>query len=64
MAPIIEIPVDGRDIFMTEVLEINHNLYAVGFTKYKEWLYLKGIREVEGLDQNEVAAMFNRVGPC
>jgi hypothetical protein len=62
MAPIIEIPVEGRDIFMTEVLEINHNLYAVGFTKYKEWLYLKGIREVEGLDINEVSAMFNRVG--
>ncbi len=62
MAPICEIPVNGRDVFMTEVLEINHNLYGVGFTKYKEWLYLKGIRELEGLSEEEATAMFNRVG--
>ena len=62
MAPITEIPVNNRDIFMTEVLEINHNLYGVGFTKYKEWLYIKAIRELEGLDEDEALAMFNRVG--
>lgn len=62
MAPIVDFPVSGRDIFMTEVLEINHNLYAVGFTKYKDSLYLKGIRELDGLDESEALALFNRVG--
>ncbi len=62
MAPITEIPVNNRDIFLTEVLEINHNLYGVGFTKYKEWLYLKSIRELEGLDEDEIMATFNRIG--
>jgi hypothetical protein len=62
MAPICEFPVNGREIFMNEVLEINHNLYGVGFTKYKEWLYLKGIRELDGLDEAEATALFNRIG--
>lgn len=62
MSPIMEFPVQNRDLFMTEVLEINHGLYAVGFTKHKEWLYIKAIRELEDLSEAELVAMFNRVG--
>jgi hypothetical protein len=62
MAPISELPVSGRDIFLTEVLELNHNLYGVGFTKYQEWIYIKGIRELDGLSEEEATAMMNRVG--
>ena len=62
MAPICEFPAENQTEFMREALEINHTLYGVGFTKHKNWLYIKGIRELDGLDENEAYAMFNRVG--
>lgn len=62
MAPVMEIPVDNLGAFCKELLEINHTLYGVAFTINKNWCYIKMIREVEGLDENEVSAMLNRVG--
>ncbi|MBN2727666.1 MAG: YbjN domain-containing protein [Bacteroidales bacterium] len=62
MGPITQIPVENRDIFMTEVLEINHTLYGVAFSKYKEWLYIRAIRELDGLDEHEANSMFTRIG--
>ena len=31
-------------------------------TKYKDWIYMKSIRELEGLDEDEMMATLNRVG--
>jgi len=62
MAPICQIPTANREAFFKESLEINHQLYGVSFTVYKDWLYLKMIRELAGLDQNEAMAMLNRTG--
>ncbi len=62
MAPVVELPPNNRDIFYAEILEINHKLYGVGMTKYENWIYMKTIRELDGLNEKEAMAMFNRVG--
>ncbi len=62
MAPVVEIPVSNRETFFREILDINHKLYGVGMTAYGDWIYIKTVRELDGLDQAEAAAMFNRVG--
>ena len=61
MAPICQVPAHNAEAFYTEILETNHNLYGVGFTKFNEWIYIKGIREVDGIDEAEITSMFNRV---
>jgi hypothetical protein len=62
MAPISEIPATGKEAFYEEVLTINHDLYGVGFTKFENWIYIKIIRELEDLSEDEAFAMFNRIG--
>ncbi len=62
MAPICQVPLVNQMEFFKEALEINHTLYGVAFTVFKGWLYLKMIREVHGLDRDEVLAMLNRTG--
>jgi hypothetical protein len=62
IAPICEVPVNNQQLFTKELLEANHSLYGVGFTIYKEWAYIKSIRELMGLDKTEVMSTFDRVG--
>jgi len=62
MSPICDIPQTNRDAFFTEVLEINHTLYGVAFTKFKEKLYIKTIRELEGISEGEMLAQLRRIG--
>lgn len=62
MSPICEIPAVNTQAFFQEILEINHKLYGVGMTKYENWIYIKVIRELEGIDEKEMLAMFNRIG--
>jgi hypothetical protein len=62
IAPICEVPVNNQHLFTRELLEANHSLYGVGFTIYKDWAYIKSIRELMGLDKTEVMSTFDRVG--
>jgi hypothetical protein len=62
MGPISPVPQTRTQEFFQEVLEINHNLYGVGMTKFKDWIYIKTIRETNGLDENEITAQMNRIG--
>lgn len=62
MAPVCGIPASNTQAFYQEVLEINHTLYGVGFTKFKEGIYIKSIREVSGLDKSEILATMRRIG--
>jgi hypothetical protein len=62
MAPVCEIPANRTQEFLQEILEINHNLYGVGMTKYENWIYIKTIRELDGISEDEMFAMFNRIG--
>jgi hypothetical protein len=62
IAPVMQIPDNNQTAFFRELLELNHSFYGVAFTIFKDWVYIKMIRELEGMDQNEALAMLNRVG--
>ncbi len=62
MSPVCPLPSTHLLEFFQELLEINYGFYGVSFVKYENWIYIKMIREVEGLDSNEASAMLNRVG--
>lgn len=62
LAPVCEVPVNNQHLFTKELLEVNHSLYGVSFTIFKDFAYIKSIRELQGLDKSEVTSMFNRVG--
>ena len=61
LAPVCEVPVNNQHLFTKELLEINHTLYGVAFTIFKDNAYIKTIRELEGLDTSEIKAAFDRV---
>ena len=48
--------------FYEELLETNHTLYGVAFTKYNKWIYIKSIRELKGIDLEEMFNIITRVG--
>ncbi len=62
MSPITEIPAIGKDAFYEDILNIAHDLFGLGFTKFENHIYLKSIREIEGLDESEFRATMNRIG--
>jgi hypothetical protein len=47
--------------FYEELLETNHTLYGVAFTKYEDWVYIKCIRELKGIDLEEMFNIITRV---
>jgi hypothetical protein len=62
LAPVCDVPVNNQHIFTKDLLEINHSLYGVGFTIFKDKAYIKSIRELQGLDISEVKSTLDRVG--
>jgi len=62
MAPVADIPTENTLAFYQELLEINHTLYGVAMTKFREKVYIKTIRELEGISEDEVMAMMKRIG--
>lgn len=63
MSPVMKMPPESRWAeFYQELAEINYKLYGCAFCKYNEWIYLKVIRECEGLDKSEAFAMITRIG--
>lgn len=62
MCPVLPVPTKNLEAFYRELLEINDKLFGVAFTIYKEWAWIKTIREVAGMDENEAFAMITRVG--
>ena len=63
LAPVMQVPDPSRQhAFFQELLELNYTLYGVAFVKFNDWIYVKLIRECDGLEQKEAAATINRVG--
>jgi hypothetical protein len=62
MSPVMEIKTTDTTAFYKELLEINDKLYGCAFTIYNNWVWLKVIRETDGLEDNEFMAMLNRIG--
>lgn len=62
MSPVMQIPANKQGELFKELLEINDKLYGVAFTIYNKWVWLKVIREVDGMDESEAFAMLTRIG--
>lgn len=63
MSPIIEtVNVANKPALYEELLQFNDTLFNVAFTLYNNWVWLKTLREVDSLDENEVYAQITRVG--
>jgi hypothetical protein len=62
LAPVCDVPVSNQHLFTKELLEINHQLYGVAFTIFREKAYIKSIRELQGLDISEIKSTLDRVG--
>ncbi len=62
MTPILQVPEKNKEALYEELLSLNDSLFGVAFTIYKNWVYLKVIREAMGMDANEAFAMLTRVG--
>lgn len=62
LAPVCDVPINNQHLFTKELLEINHQLYGVGFTIFRDKAYIKSIRELQGLDISEIKSTLDRVG--
>ena len=62
LAPVMQVPPTNQQDFFQELLELNYTFYGVSFVKHQDWIYVKLIREVDGLEQKEAAATIDRVG--
>lgn len=61
-APVMKIPKDNAGRLAMDLLELNNRLFGVAFTANKGHIYLKTLRETEGLDVSEAHAMIMRIG--
>lgn len=63
MSPIMSLAnVNNKLGLYEELLTTNDTLYNVAFTIYNNFVWLKSIREVHGLDEDEVVAQIRRIG--
>jgi hypothetical protein len=62
MAPVAAVPTNNVKEFYEEVLEKNYGLYGAAMNKFKDWVYMKTIRELDGIDEDEMMNMLSRVG--
>ena len=63
MAPVMKEPAPNVQLeFYKELTTLNYSLYGCAFVFFKDWIYLKVIRECVGLDPEEVEASITRIG--
>lgn len=63
MSPIMSlVNVSNKLSLYEELLTINDTFYNVAFTIYNNFVWIKTIREVKGLDEDEILAQLRRVG--
>jgi hypothetical protein len=62
LAPVMQVPPVNQQAFFQELLELNYTFYGVAFVKHNDWIYVKLIRECDGMEQKEAAATITRVG--
>lgn len=62
MSPVMKVPATNREAFFFDLLSFNDKLFSCGFAVYNDWAWIKMIREVDGMDENEAAAIIQRVG--
>ena len=61
-APICELPETNKVGFLEEVMRLNHELAGPFFALYKNYVLIKMIRDVTGLDEQEIEHIIRTVG--
>ena len=61
-SPVMEVHVPDTRKLYERLLEINHCLYGASFSIDQGWVWLRTIRECEGMDITECRNTFDRVG--
>lgn len=61
-SPVMKMPGTNNGKIAQELLALNNQLFGVAFCTNKHHVYIKTIREAEGLDMNEAFSMILRVG--
>ncbi len=61
-SPVMKIATPKLQALYEKLLLLNHQMYAVSFSINQGWVWLRGLRECEGMDPKECRAMFDRVG--
>ncbi|MCS7074199.1 MAG: YbjN domain-containing protein [Bacteroidia bacterium] len=62
LSPICKIPTKNREGFYFDLLNYNHTLLGTYFAIYDDYILLKMIRDLVGLDTTEVESMIRTVG--
>ncbi|OIQ36613.1 MAG: hypothetical protein BM555_02310 [Crocinitomix sp. MedPE-SWsnd] len=62
MSPVMQVPADKKESFYFDLLSFNDRLYSCAFALFKDWAWIKMIRECEGLDEDAAFAIITRVG--
>lgn len=62
LAPIIKIPKNNVYNYYEEVLKKKKLSFNASLTKLNNWIYVKSIREIEGIDKKEMNTIINKTG--
>ena len=62
MSPIVHLPSDNKEEFMSELLGINYQIIDANFCVFEGGAYLKIMREIERLEAEDILLAINRIG--
>ncbi|MEZ4830116.1 MAG: YbjN domain-containing protein [Bacteroidia bacterium] len=61
LSPVMKFPKSSTESLSRELLAINHQLFGAAFSLFNDVIYMRTIREVDGMDATEAGAMILRV---
>lgn len=61
-SPVMKIETPKEKELFQKLLILNHDMYAASFSIHNGWVWLRILRECDGMDENECRASFDRVG--
>ncbi len=61
MSPVMELPGENQAHLMEELLHLNDKLFGVAFSLYKGLVWMKSIRECQGMDADEAQNILARI---
>ncbi|KAB2878884.1 YbjN domain-containing protein [bacterium] len=61
-APVMMITASDPNKLYEKLLKLNHQMYSASFSINQGWVWLRILRECEGMDKKECRSTFDRVG--
>ncbi|MGB0839729.1 MAG: YbjN domain-containing protein [Chitinophagales bacterium] len=62
LSPIMELPITNTRQFFQDLLTMNHGMIGTSFSLYKEVVWLKSARIIDGMDNVEALTIISTVG--